>query len=252
MPLQSPAMEFREVYRNHADRYHELVSAEDADENLRLALYDVFGDSPGRLLDVGAGTGRVSRLLLEQGASVVALEPEAAMLDVARKQLGKYVPHRLELVQGDGRALPFEDARMRGAVAGWVFGHFRYWEEADWREHIARALAEMQRVIAPDTTLVVIETLGTAQETAAPPNDRLGEYYAWLEQQGFARRQFATDYSFVDAESAARCLGFFFGPEIEARVLERGWARVPEWTGMWTRQGGRGVTSGTLANKGAL
>lgn len=230
-------MEFREVYRKHADRYHELVSAEDADDNLRHALSDIFGSAPGKLLDVGAGTGRVSRLLLEQGAHVVALEPEAAMLDVARAQLAEYVPHRLELMIGDGRALPFDDDSMQGAVAGWVFGHFRYWEEADWRTHIAQALAEMHRVVVPGGALAVIETLGTAQEAAAPPNERLGEYYAWLEQQGFERRQFATDYEFTDAASAARCLGFFFGTELESKVLERKWARVPEWTGMWTRQG---------------
>ncbi len=229
-------MEFREVYRNHADRYHELVTAEDADDNLRHALCDIFSSVPGRLLDVGAGTGRVSRLLLEQGAQVVALEPEAAMLDVARTQLAEYVPHQLELTLGDGRALPFENDSMHGAVAGWVFGHFRYWEEAGWRTHIAQALSEMRRVVIPGGTLAVIETLGTAEEAAAPPNERLGEYYAWLEQQGFERRQFATDYAFDDAASAARCLGFFFGPELATKVLARGWARVPEWTGLWTRQ----------------
>ena len=28
---------------------------------------------------------------------------------------------------------------------------------------------------------------------------------------------------------------FFFGPELSERTCENGWARVPEWTGIWWR-----------------
>ena len=228
-------MDFREIYANHAERYHELVSAEDVDGHLARQLAAVFPAPRGTIVDVGAGTGRVSKQLLELGAHVVAVEPAAAMLDVARCQLAEHIPARLEVRLGDGRALPLDDGAASGAVAGWVFGHFRYWQEADWQEHVQQALSEMERVVVPGGVIAVIETLGTGQLVAAPPNERLAEYYRWLEVQGFVRRQFPTDYAFKDVTSAVDCLGFFFGAEMAERVRTHGWARVPEWTGLWSR-----------------
>ena len=37
-------------------------------------------------------------------------------------------------------------------------------------------------------------------------------------------------------EEAVARTEFFFGPELAARIRANGWARLPEWTGVWSRR----------------
>jgi ubiquinone/menaquinone biosynthesis C-methylase UbiE len=222
--------DYKTIYAEHADSYHELVSAEDAAGELPRAL-SALGPLAGKsALDVGAGTGRVTRLLAEAGANVTAIEQSPAMLAVAQRELAE----RATLVLGDARELPFDRASFDFAVAGWVFGHFRHWNEAGWRDDVSRAIGEMRRVVRPGGTAVVIETLGTGAEQPGPPNAPLAEYYDWLESEGFERRAIRTDYRFVDADAAARLTGFFFGKDLAERVRASGSRCVIEWTGLWS------------------
>ena len=68
------------------------------------------------------------------------------------------------------------------------------------------------------------------------PNAELAEYYDWLEQNwGFRRQTIQTDYHFASVDEAVARTEFFFGPELAARIRELGWARLPEWTGLWSK-----------------
>ncbi len=229
-------MDYREIYAHHAEAYHELVSAEDCDASLKAALSQHLRLDGAHVADVGAGTGRISRLLLEGGARVTAIEPSAAMRAVAQRELSAYGPARLTVTAGDARELPLGDASVDAAIAGWVFGHFRYWEESQWEAHVDLALGELFRTVKPGGRVLIAETLGTAMRVPAPPNPKLAEYYDRLQSAGFVRQTLATDYLFSSVEDAARVLGFFFGAEIQCRVMKNGWARVPEWTGLWVQR----------------
>ena len=138
-------------------------------------------------------------------------------------------------MQADNRAVPLRTAWADVAVAGWTIGHLRSWFAGSWRVEVGRVLAEMRRVARPTGRLVVCETLGTGSLSAAPPVPELGECYALFESLGFERTVIATDYGFASAEEAAATLGFFFGPDLVDAIRANGWARVPEWTGIWTR-----------------
>lgn len=226
-------MDQQEIYANHAEAYDELVTAEDVDGNLAAALQRVMPDV-GRVVEVGAGTGRVTRLLARMGATVLATEPAAAMLDVARRHLGAHENVRLALASAG--SLPADDDWADAVVAGWVFGHFRYWMPEGWQDEIAGFLAECERVVRPGGAVVVIETLGTGSAKPAAPSPELDEYYRWLEGRGFTRTWFRTDYQFDSVDEAARVTGFFFGEEFGERVRREGWARIPECTGLWSRR----------------
>jgi ubiquinone/menaquinone biosynthesis C-methylase UbiE len=225
-------LDYHEIYAHHADAYDELVAAEDCDGNLLPALARVMSVA-GRVVEVGAGTGRVTRLLARAGATVVATEPSAAMLEVGRQRLGEHA--NVSWHQASASALPVDDAWADAGVAGWVFGHFREWMPAGWEGELAQALAELGRAVRRGGTLVIIETLGTGASEPAPPTPGLAEYYAWLEVRGFARTWIRTDYGFASVDEAVRVTGFFFGEAFAARVREQGWARVPECTGIWSR-----------------
>ena len=94
----------------------------------------------------------------------------------------------------------------------------------------------MIRVSRPGGTLIILETFSTGSRVPAPPTPQLAEYYAWLEEEwGFQRRIIQTDYQFASVEDAVGHTEFFFGPDLAARIRAEGWARVPEWTGVWRR-----------------
>jgi ubiquinone/menaquinone biosynthesis C-methylase UbiE len=223
-------VDYHGIYERHADEYDAMVAAEDCDGHLLPALQAV-------VLEVGAGTGRVTRLLLDAGARVVASEPELAMLAVARRHTALQPAARCALLGADALALPVRAGWADVAIAGWALGHLRSWHAETWQVTIGRVLCELDRALRPGGTLIVIETLGTGEERPRPPSPALAEYYAWLEgEQGMERLAVRTDYRFPDPEAAARATGFFFGGEFAARVQREGWSRIPECTGLWWRR----------------
>lgn len=226
-------MDQREIYESHAERYQQLVAAEDREGNLLPAILAIAGVGGCRVIDVGAGTGRVTRLVAAGGArEVVACDRSRAMLTVAASR----VPPQVHLVRADARALPLASGWGDVGIAGWVFGHFRYWMPSRWRENIGAALDELHRVLRPGSPVVVIETLGIGNAEPAPATSRLGEYYAWLEEErGFRRTAIRTDYELATVDEAASTLGFFFGSEVADRIRQEQWTVIPEWTGLWSR-----------------
>jgi SAM-dependent methyltransferase len=87
-----------------------------------------------RVLDLGAGTGKLTRQLLAHGADVVAVEPSDAM----RAVLERVVPEA-EALAGSAEAIPLADESVDVVTAAQAFHWFRTEE----------ALAEMHRVLRP-------------------------------------------------------------------------------------------------------
>lgn len=224
------------IYLTDPARYDAMVSAEDCDGALPALLSEVAPAlHGGHALEVGVGTGRVTRMLLRAGARVRGVEYAAPMLALARERLRAegHADESMDLSVGDAYASDFGDGWADLAVAGWVFGHALRWHPHDWQERITRALTAMRRALGPGGRLVVIETLGTGVTDPAPPPGLVG-YQRWLESEwGLARREIRTDYRFGSVDEAATAMGFFFGEAMAERVRANGWSRVPECTGGW-------------------
>jgi SAM-dependent methyltransferase len=105
-------------------------------------LVAVHGLGPGTtVLDVAAGTGKLTRLLLTTGARVLAVEPVAAM----RAVLAETSPGAVVL-DGTAEDLPVEDGSVDAVTVAQAF----HWFDGP------RALAECARVLGPGRALSVV------------------------------------------------------------------------------------------------
>ena len=114
-----------------------------AQDDPRLeAILGLLGPLAGRrVLDLGCGKGRFARSLVALGAEVVGLDLSAGMLSHADGLLR---------VRGSARQLPFSAESFDAVVAVEVFEHLA-------PQSIDRVCGEVQRVLGPGGTFVVID-----------------------------------------------------------------------------------------------
>ena len=226
---------YEDIYNQHAAEYHRLIAAEDVEGQLLTTLRQVTGLTTVSLLDLGSGTGRIPLLMHPYVERLVATDRSASMLRqqaALREQLGG----SWSLIRADMRSIPFPANSFEVITAAWAIGHLPGWHPEDWSDEVDRVMDEMHRLVKPYGVLIVVETLGTGVEKAAPPTPELAAYYDRLESPwGFTRREIRTDYQFEDLSSAAEIAGFFFGPKLRAKIESRKWTRVPEFTGVWVK-----------------
>jgi SAM-dependent methyltransferase len=133
-------------------------------------LAERLGLRPGRVVvDVAAGTGKLTRLLVPSGARVVAVEPLAEMHAVLREA----VPEA-EALEGTAEALPLPDACADAVTVAAAFHWFRRDE----------ALPEIARVLRPGGQLAIVYNLrdpeSELQQELSRMLERHGAQIAWM------------------------------------------------------------------------
>jgi SAM-dependent methyltransferase len=149
---------------------------------------------PGRrVLDLGAGTGMLTRHLLARGAEVIAAEPVAGMRTVLRDA------HPAALtVAARAEALPLPDGTVDAVTVAQAF----HWFDAD------AALAEMHRVLRPGGLVAVLFNI----------RDLDDPLQAELDEQLRADRGDTPSWASRDWDAALRDAAGFAPPEEHAEA----------------------------------
>ena len=226
------------IYRQHADRYDRLKAREDYQQRLRAALSAIRSFDGADLVEWGAGTGWLSTLVAPRARSLIACDLNPHMLHAAAETFGAFEHLQWQLVAADHRRAPLPDRVADVALAGWTLCYLgRQFTGETWQQQITRSIAEMQRVLRPGGTIIIVETLGTGCVEPAPPADWLADYYAVLENElGFHATWARTDYQFASLDEAVELLSFFWNDEFGETARRNNWIITPECTGIWWKE----------------
>ena len=197
-PQADPALAWELLYRLEPELYDRLVQA----ECLHPAALRWLPAGLDRIVEVGAGTGRLTRELLDRAQEVVAVEPAAPLREMLARRLGRADHGRR------ARVMPgfFDDLPLPDDWADLVVACSAFTPEAG---HGGEAgLAEMERVCRPDGLVAIVW-----------PNN-----VGWLAARGYQYVSFAGEMfvEFASSEDAAELIEIFYP---SARADVRGGAR---------------------------
>ena len=222
----------KQIYQSFAERYEALVRREDTQENLLPAILAVSDLRGKDVLELGAGTGRLTRLIAPLARRLTATDLSFHMLAFGKKSLAQGTHGSLSLNLANHLALPYPKNCADLVIAGWSFCYAAIDAGEDWQASLEKALGETARVLRPGGTLILIESLGTGF-TAPNTPPVLVDYLNYLEEHGFQSTWIRTDYCFMSLEEAKELTQFFFGEDpMPMQETEEG-VIVPECTGLW-------------------
>jgi len=232
----------RKIYQTDAVRYEALISREDYQRNIPRALDEIINADGLDILDLGAGTGRLTLLLAPRAKTIRAFDVSGEMLRVCRARLIASGLSNWQVDGADHRRLPITDHSADLVVSGWSVSYLAVWNQELNTSELYVWLNEMKRVLRKGGTIILFESLGTGNESPIRL-EHVESTYQWLDANGFQNKWIRTDYRFESLDEAVDLAGFFFGEELANQVREkRSPERVegrslilPECTGVWWR-----------------
>ena len=224
----------RKIYQSEGDRYEALISREDHQGNIPHAIDEIINVNGLDVLDLGAGTGRLTLLLAPRVKSIRAFDVSAAMLRVCRERLVASGLSNWQVDVADHRQLPVRDHSADLVVSGWSVSYLAVWNQKNGSAELDKWLMEMKRVLRQNGMIILLESLGTGNEEPIRL-EHVESTYQWLDANGFENKWIRTDYKFESLEEAIDLSRFFFGDELGDKVEQNQWVILPECTGLWWR-----------------
>jgi SAM-dependent methyltransferase len=136
---------YEAIVASRFDALHARFKRDVAEDDPRVrGILASLGPLDGRrILDLGCGKGRFSRILADRGASVVGLDVSAAMLAGAREA-------GLDCVRASAARLPFRAECFDAVIAVEVFEHLE-------PRVVNEVCEELRRVLLPGGVFVLVD-----------------------------------------------------------------------------------------------
>ena len=194
------SLSFELLYRLEPELYERLVAA----ERIHPAVLEWL-PSVERVVEIGAGTGRLTTALLSRCEHLVAVEPAGPLRERLRAAIPLEAARKIEIVDGFFDALPVPDASADLVVTCSAL-------DRDAAHGGDAGLDEMERVCVPGGVMAVVW-----------PN-----HLDWLSAHGYTHVSFPGQMwmEFRDAEEAIEMTTIFY-PSAADEVSARNQARVP-------------------------
>lgn len=206
------------AYREAPEVFDAFARAEDPEGRVVGRLRELLPLAGRRVLELGCGTGRWTRVLAGDAACWVTLEPARAMLAFAARDARAGAL----LLRARAERLPVVDGAFDVVFAGWVLANARPAVRA-------AALAECERALAPGGEVWLLES-HWGDELAAlrgRPDDPARAEVRPLLDAGFELVETVRDeLRFESSAEAERVLGYLCGERARAELVARPRARV--------------------------
>lgn len=190
------------LYRLEPELYERLIRA----ERLHPGVLAWLPPAADRIVEVGAGTGRLTMDLIGRGREIVAIEPAAPLRQILLRKLAAAGPGpRVQATDGFIDELPVcSDSADLVVACSMVTPEAGHGADA--------GLAEMERVCRPGGRVVIVW-----------PN-----HIGWLADRGYQYLSFdgPMAMTFTSPREAADLTAIFY-PRAAAEVRRRGCATVP-------------------------
>jgi ubiquinone/menaquinone biosynthesis C-methylase UbiE len=201
-PRKDADLAWELLYRLEPELYDRLASA----ERLHPEVVNWLPRDSGEIVEVGAGTGRLTMELIERGRQVTAVEPALPLRRILRRKIAAAgCLERVRLIHGYFDQLPLPDDS-----AGLVVSCSAFTPEPG---HGGEAgLSEMERVCKPGGCVAIVW-----------PN-----HLDWLAARGYRYLSFPGPMSmeFRTHHEAVELAEIFY-PQAAAEIRRQGWRRVP-------------------------
>ena len=225
-----------EIYKKHADKYDLLVSREDYKGNILSAIKEIISPEGMSSVESGAGTGRLTKLIIPLVSFITAFDISFHMLKEGEKKLRNTGFKNWKLAVADHRNIPLKTNRADFFISGWSLSYIIEQYPHCWKKEFHKVFAEIKRLVRPGGTAIILESLGTGRKTPEAPTKELANYYKYLEEDlDFSSRWIRTDYKFDTVEEAYGLVKMFFGDEAADNILKNKITILPECTGLWWR-----------------
>jgi len=209
------------LFRDYPEIYDEFANVETKPTIVEV-INKYFPLKGKVVLDVGCGTGGPTFKLAEYAGSVIGVEPERSMREVAAKHVDERAIANVEFVDGCAEEVPLPDNSVDIVIA--VTLQTLYNEE-----NIQRFVAEAERVVKPGGDIVSVNIApqwyggelgpiiyGSPRRTMVGEEER-DKGFAEL---GFGYRDFDSFHYYGTVEKAVRTYGFIFGRKVIDYIKE--------------------------------